>query len=98
MMKLIYPASLMIIAFIEILLIFFIYKDVANYFPIPQLNMAQFFGVVILLECIFYYFKGVIFIKKLSEIDDREQIGMSIVKFIAIVILFLLYQVVKLFL
>lgn len=56
MMKLIYPAFLMIIAFIEILLIFFVYKDVANYFPIPQLNMAQFFGVIILLECIFLLF------------------------------------------
>lgn len=84
---------------IKILLIFFIYKDVANYLPIPQLNMAQFFGVAILLECIVVYFlRNYADLEAFRALSKDEQMAHFISKASAIVLMFLLYQVVKLFL
>lgn len=95
---LLFPITALICDIIRIGLLFVIYKDVALYFPLPTLNLPQFFGIVWLIEGFKIHFdRNYTNLETYKKLTDKARFAYCINSTIAMVVLFLFYQIVRLF-
>lgn len=96
--KMLFTIIALICDVIKIGLLFMVYKDVALYFPLPILNSAQFFGTMFLIEGFKIYFdRNYTNLETYKKLTDKARFAYCINKTIAMVVLFLFYQIVRLF-